>query len=69
MNGAATRGACYAIVRTLDPGLEPALRQRTAAMGVAVARELAGFVWAIGCEVQASGWQGVTTEPADAVAH
>jgi hypothetical protein len=53
----------------LDPGLEPALRQRTAAMGVAVARELAGFVWAIGCEVQASGWQGVTIEPADAVAH
>jgi len=26
---------------------------------VAVARELAGFVWAIGCEVQTSGWQGV----------
>ena len=26
---------------------------------VAVARELAGFVWAIGREVQASGWQGV----------
>ena len=26
---------------------------------VAVARELTGFVWAIGCEVQRSGWQGV----------
>ena len=26
---------------------------------VAVARELAGFVWAIGCEVQTSGWRGV----------
>lgn len=26
---------------------------------VAVARELAGFVWAIGCEVQHSGWQGI----------
>ena len=25
---------------------------------VAVARELAGFVWAIGCAVQTSGWQG-----------
>ncbi|GAA0761606.1 hypothetical protein GCM10009107_45210 [Ideonella azotifigens] len=32
---------------------------------VAVARELAGFVWAIGCEVQASGWRGL---PASAVA-
>jgi transposase len=26
---------------------------------VAVARELAGFVWAIGRQVQTSGWQGV----------
>lgn len=26
---------------------------------VAVARELSGFVWAIGREVQASGWQGI----------
>jgi transposase len=26
---------------------------------VAVARELAGFVWAIGREVQASGWRGI----------
>lgn len=26
---------------------------------VAVARELVGFVWAIGCEVQAAGWQGI----------
>jgi transposase len=26
---------------------------------VAVARELAGFVWAIGCEVQNSGWRGI----------
>jgi len=26
---------------------------------VAIARELAGFVWAIGREVQISGWQGV----------
>lgn len=32
---------------------------------VAVARELAGFVWAIGCEVQRTGWQGV---PQDATA-
>ena len=31
---------------------------------VAVARELAGFVWAIGCEVQNSGWQGMPTPPA-----
>jgi transposase len=30
---------------------------------VAVARELAGFVWAIGCEVQTSGWQGLKIEP------
>ena len=30
---------------------------------VAVARELSGFVWAIGCEVQRSGWQGITAEP------
>jgi transposase len=30
---------------------------------VAVARELAGFVWAIGCEVQTSGWQGIAVEP------
>ena len=29
---------------------------------VAVARELAGFVWAIGCEVQTSGWQGIKEE-------
>ena len=26
---------------------------------VAVAREITGFVWAIGQEVQSSGWQGV----------
>jgi len=32
--------------------------------GVAVARELAGFVWAIGQEVQTSGWQGIEIEPA-----
>jgi transposase len=31
---------------------------------VAVARELAGFVWAIGREVQTSGWQGIAIEPA-----
>ena len=31
---------------------------------VAVARELTGFVWAIGREVQTSGWQGVAVEPA-----
>jgi transposase len=31
---------------------------------VAVARELSGFVWAIGCEVQTSGWQGIKSEPA-----
>jgi len=35
---------------------------------VAVARELAGFVWAIGCEVQTSGWQGVALESAATVA-
>jgi len=35
---------------------------------VAVARELAGFVWAIGCEVQTSGWQGVPLESAAIVA-
>ena len=29
---------------------------------VAIARELAGFVWAIGREVQASGWKGVPNE-------
>lgn len=32
---------------------------------VAVARELAGFVWAIGCEVRRTHWQGV---PQDATA-
>jgi transposase len=31
---------------------------------VAVARELSGFVWAIGQEVQSSGWQGVPSEGA-----
>ena len=31
---------------------------------VAVARELAGFVWAIGREVQTSGWQGVAAKTA-----
>jgi transposase len=36
---------------------------------VAVARELAGFVWAIGCEVQTSGWQGIPDEPASASTH
>lgn len=36
---------------------------------VAVARELAGFVWAIGCEVQISGWQGLDTDAAAAVVH
>lgn len=35
---------------------------------VAVARELAGFVWAIGREVQASGWPGITTEATKAAA-
>lgn len=30
---------------------------------VAVARELAGFVWALGQEVQTSGWQGIKPEP------
>jgi transposase len=30
---------------------------------VAVARELTGFVWAIGREVQTSGWQGVPSKP------
>ena len=36
---------------------------------VAVARELAGFVWAIGQEVQTSGWQGIKIEPASAAAN
>ena len=36
---------------------------------VAVARELTGFVWAIGREVQGSGWQGIDTEAAAAVMH
>ena len=31
---------------------------------VAVARELAGFVWAIAQEVQTSGWQGIKPEAA-----
>jgi len=35
---------------------------------VAVARELAGFVWAIGCEVQNSGWQGIKSEAESAAA-
>jgi transposase len=30
---------------------------------VAVARELAGFVWAIGREVQTSGWKGIPEAP------
>ena len=34
---------------------------------VAVARELTGFVWAIGCEVHNSGWQGMPI-PATAAA-
>ena len=33
---------------------------------VAVARELAGFVWAIGQQVQTSGWQGVKPQAASA---
>ena len=36
---------------------------------VAVARELAGFIWAIGCAVQTSGWQGITVESAVTAAH
>ena len=35
---------------------------------VAVARELTGFVWAIGQEVQNSGWQGIEIEPASSTA-
>jgi hypothetical protein len=35
---------------------------------VAVARELTGFVWAIGREVQTSGWQGVQSAPVGAAA-
>jgi transposase len=30
---------------------------------VAIARELAGFVWAIGREVRASGWKGCRSRP------
>jgi len=33
------------------------------ARAVAVARELAGFVWAIGREVQLSGWAGLKPQP------
>ena len=33
---------------------------------VAVARELAGFIWAIAQDVQTSGWKGVPNEPAAA---
>ena len=33
---------------------------------VAIARELAGFVWAIGQHVQTSGWKGLPIEPAPA---
>ena len=36
---------------------------------VAVVRELAGFVWAIGREVQASGWQGVPIGTDAAMTH
>jgi transposase len=36
---------------------------------VAVARELAGFVWAIGRQVQASGWQGVPIGTEAATTH
>ena len=36
---------------------------------VAVARELAGFVWAIGREVQTSGWQGIAIDAAAAATH
>ena len=36
---------------------------------VAVARELTGFVWAIGREVQGSGWAGIDTDAAAAVTH
>ncbi len=35
---------------------------------VALARELAGFVWAIGCEVQNSGWQGIKSDAESAAA-
>ena len=36
---------------------------------VAVARELAGFVWAIGRQVQTSGWQGIQNQAATPAAH
>jgi transposase len=35
---------------------------------VAVARELTGFVWAIGREVHSSGWQGISSEAAPSAA-
>ncbi|WP_310383166.1 hypothetical protein [Roseateles sp.] len=35
---------------------------------VAVAREPVGFVWAIGQEVQRSGWKGVKSEPTSSTA-
>ena len=36
---------------------------------VAVARELAGFVWAIGRNVQTSGWQGLELVPTSIAAN
>jgi len=36
---------------------------------VAIARELTGFVWAIGREVHSSAWQGIALESATAAAH
>ena len=38
--------------------LQMVLRVQVKAV-VTVARELAGFVWAIGRQVQTSGWQGI----------
>ncbi|MFN0186184.1 MAG: hypothetical protein ACKVQR_20410 [Aquabacterium sp.] len=35
---------------------------------VPVARELTGFVWAVGREVQTSGWQGIKVGPAGSAA-
>lgn len=36
---------------------------------VAVARDLTWFVWAIGREVQTSGWQGIKSDPVSSAAH
>ena len=50
--------------RIKQAGNSAAQRLMKTNAAVAVARELAGFEWAIACEVQTSGWQGLPTTPA-----